>query len=81
MNSDSDLETKTQPIAAPTDEDVYPLYAIDQFRGLRWMISWMMRFDDMLDAGKLETSMARLLEIGNWRKLGGRLRLKVFNNK
>lgn len=32
------------------------------------------RFNDVLDAEKLHDGLARLLEIGGWRKLGGRLR-------
>jgi hypothetical protein len=81
MKSGTRLETKNQPITPLVDEDVYPLHVADQFRGLRWIISWMMRFNDVLDARKLESSMAKLLDIGDWRKLGGRLRFKVFETE
>lgn len=33
-----------------------------------------LRFDSTLDSEKLQKSLKRLLEIGNWRQLGGRLR-------
>ena len=41
------------------------------------VMSWTLQYDDVLDAEKLHRALARLLEIGNWRKLGGRLRLDV----
>ncbi|KAJ9207338.1 hypothetical protein DTO164E3_612 [Paecilomyces variotii] len=41
-------------------------------RGLSFDITF--RFDDVLDHEKLRASLARLLEIGNWRKLGARIR-------
>lgn len=79
MGPDTGLKTKKHTITTPTNEHVYPLHVADQFSGLRWIISWMMRFNDVLDSRKLESSMANLLEIGDWRKLGGRLRFKVLD--
>jgi hypothetical protein len=35
------------------------------------------RFDDVLDAEKLRIGLVRLMELGNWGKLGGRLRENV----
>lgn len=35
------------------------------------------RFDDVLDAGKLKSSLERLLEIGEWKSLGARFRKNV----
>jgi len=35
------------------------------------------RFDDVLDAGKLKSSLERLLEIGEWKSLGARLKKNV----
>ncbi|KAL5001377.1 hypothetical protein BDV10DRAFT_182610 [Aspergillus recurvatus] len=40
------------------------------------VVTWTLRFNDVLDADKLHASLSRLLGIGDWRKLGGRLRLK-----
>lgn len=37
----------------------------------------LLRFDDALDAQKLHNGLTRLLNIGEWRKLGGRLRKNV----
>lgn len=38
------------------------------------IMAWTLRFSDVLDADKLHHALTRLLEIGDWRKLGGRLR-------
>ncbi|ORY67137.1 uncharacterized protein BCR38DRAFT_364385, partial [Pseudomassariella vexata] len=39
------------------------------------MMVWTLRFDDVLNASKLNDSLWRLIEIDGWRKLGGRLRM------
>lgn len=68
---------RSPPARVPTDE-VLPLHEFDgrpQVRNI--VMGWTMRFDDVLDADKLHNSLARLLEIGSWRKLGGRLRERV----
>jgi hypothetical protein len=36
-----------------------------------------LRFDDVLDAGKLKSSLERLLEIGEWRSMGARFKKNV----
>ncbi|PFH59002.1 hypothetical protein XA68_12931 [Ophiocordyceps unilateralis] len=58
------------------DDDVYPLYTFDDGKYNRKLLSWVMRFNDVLDPKKLNDSLSRLLEIGDWRKLGGRLKLR-----
>jgi len=59
-------------------DDVYPVHMLDDTKTLRdIVIAWTLRFNDVLDAEKLHGSLSRLLEIGDWRKAGGRLRLKV----
>ncbi|KUI63047.1 hypothetical protein VP1G_10171 [Cytospora mali] len=64
----------TRPARVPTDE-VLPLHEFDGRMQVRSIImGWTMRFDDILDADKLNTTLCQLLEIGAWRKLGGRLR-------
>lgn len=68
-----------RPARVPTDE-VLPMYDFDarpQVRNI--IIGWTLRFDDILDADKLNIALSRLLEIGDWRKLGGRLRERVSN--
>ncbi|KFY99647.1 hypothetical protein V498_00599 [Pseudogymnoascus sp. VKM F-4517 (FW-2822)] len=40
------------------------------------VVAWTLRFNDVLDPDRLHTSLSRLLEIGDWRKLGGRLTRK-----
>ncbi len=37
----------------------------------------MLRFDDVMDPENLRMSLSRLLEIGDWKKLGARLRMNV----
>ena len=59
-------------------DDIYPVHMLDDTKTLRGIVvTWTLRFNDVLDANKLHTSLSRLLEIGDWRKVGGRLRLKV----
>ncbi|OLN96093.1 hypothetical protein CCHL11_03210 [Colletotrichum chlorophyti] len=70
---------RTQLPTVPTD-DIYPVHFFDDTKPFREMLlNWTMRFDDVLDAEKLQSSLARLLEIGDWRKLGGRMRLTRDN--
>jgi len=38
---------------------------------------FMLRFDDVMDPENLRMSLSRLLEIGDWKKLGARLRMNV----
>lgn len=66
-----------RPARVLTDE-VLPLYDFDarpQVRDI--IIGWTLRFDDILDAQKLNDTLTRLVETGDWRKLGGRLRERV----
>ena len=57
---------------------VYPLHHFDNNPGMRkLLVGWMLQFNDVLDPEMLRSSLSRLLEIGDWKKLGGRLRLNV----
>lgn len=57
-------------------DDVYPLHMLDDTKTLRGIaVTWVLRFNDVLDPDRLHASLSRLLEIGDWRKVGGRLRL------
>lgn len=59
-------------------DDVYPVHMLDDTKTLRdIVVTWTLRFNDVLDADQLYASLSTLLEIGDWRKVGGRLRLKV----
>jgi hypothetical protein len=63
------------------DDVVYPLHMLDDTKTLRnIVVAWTLRFDDVLDVEKLHHSLSRLLEIDDWRMLGGRLRLKVTSS-
>ncbi|KAJ8112220.1 hypothetical protein OPT61_g5360 [Boeremia exigua] len=63
---------------SPYDDDIiYPVHKLDDtntYRNLR--LAWTLCFNDVLDAEKLRSSLARLLEIGDWKKIGGRLKQK-----
>jgi hypothetical protein len=41
------------------------------------VLDFTLRFDDVLDSEKLGAALVRLMELGNWRKLGARLRMNV----
>lgn len=59
-----------------TEDYVYPVHLQDvNFRKLIMVCT--LRYDHVLDADKLCHGLTRLLEIGDWRKLGGRLRHSV----
>lgn len=72
-------DMKTKGPQQPTDfeSDIYPVHLLDNAKTFRNYESYLFRFNDVLDSKKLYSSLSRLLEIGNWRKVGGRLRLKV----
>lgn len=68
---------RTPPKPVESD-DIYPVHMLDDTPTLRGIVvTWTLRFNDVLDVNKLHASLSRLLEIGDWRKVGGRLRLKV----
>ncbi|KAI0185005.1 hypothetical protein EV127DRAFT_213976 [Xylaria flabelliformis] len=60
-----------------TDE-VYPLYFLDNLAaGRDSVLSETLRYNHVLDANKLHSGLIKLIQHGgNWRKLGGRLRLR-----
>ena len=60
---------------------VFPVHFIDQAGLIRAsIINYTLRFNDVLSPSKLHSSLVELLEIGDWRKLGGRLRRTVGEN-
>jgi hypothetical protein len=63
------------------DDEIYPMHMLDNTDTLKNIIVvWTLCFNDVLDAEKLRSSLSRLLEIGDWRKVGGRLSMKVNLN-
>lgn len=59
-----------------TEDYVYPVHLQDvNFRKLIMVCT--LRYDHVLDVDKLCHGLTRLLEKGDWRKLGGRLRHSV----
>ncbi|KAF2730282.1 hypothetical protein EJ04DRAFT_545817 [Polyplosphaeria fusca] len=59
------------------NDQVYPVHMLDGSKTLQGIVvAWTLRFNDVLDADKLHASLSKLLDIGDWRKVGGRLRLK-----
>lgn len=58
-------------------EVIYPIHSLDDTKVNRCTVTWMMRFNDVLDPQKLNAALSKLLDIGDWKKLGGRLRYKV----
>lgn len=68
---------RVPPPIDPTDE-VAPLHFFDDTPTLRpFTLMWTFRFDEVLDADKLGSSLAALFQMEGWRKLGGRIRLRV----
>lgn len=65
--------------ATEQDEDiVYPVHTFDDGGRLEVLITTRtMLFNDVLDKDKVHNALAELLEIGDWRKAGGRLRQKT----
>ncbi|KNG83303.1 putative LysR family regulatory protein [Aspergillus nomiae NRRL 13137] len=66
---------RARPATISTDR-VVPLRYWDDLHYLRSLShDFTFRFDDVLDASKLEGALDRLMEIGDWGQLGARLRL------
>jgi hypothetical protein len=69
--------SKQKPATVPTDL-IVPLHFWDKQQYIRaFCMDLSFRFDDVLDAEKLRAALSRLLEIGEWRKLGARIRENV----
>jgi hypothetical protein len=62
------------------DDIIYPTHMIDNVSVVKSLVmAWTMRFNDVLDADRLHHALSDLLQMGDWKKLGGRLR--VGNNQ
>lgn len=68
---------RVAPPRVPTD-DVFPMHFFDDSATNRTLVlAWTLRFNEVLDAEKLNNALQKLLTIGGWRRLGGRLRETV----
>lgn len=66
-----------KPATIPTDS-IIPLHSLDDNTVHRSIVlDLTLRFDDALDSSTLRIALARLMELGNWRKLGARMRMNV----
>lgn len=52
-------------------------YLDDMWHNKALLLDFTYRFDDLLDADMLKSSLERLMEMDGWRKLGGRVRINV----
>lgn len=67
---------RRQPRRVASDA-VFPVNEFDEAMK-DYVLRWMVRFNDVLDADKLHAALVQLLEAGpGWRRLGGRLRVNV----
>lgn len=68
---------RKQPKTVPTDK-IIPLRPWDDAPFLRYLgFDFTMQFNDVLDPSKLEAGLARLIDTGEWKQLGARLRVNV----
>src|SRR3569833_1691799 len=66
-----------KPAVIPTDT-IVPVHYFDDNAINRSVLLYMtLRFDHVLDPDRLHRSLERLMELGDWRKLGSRLRMTV----
>ncbi|KAG6075720.1 hypothetical protein E4U33_002001 [Claviceps sp. LM78 group G4] len=69
---------KREPLYKHEEEQVYPIHCLDQPTTAKQSLrTWVMCFNDVLIAPKLHEALCHLLEIGDWKKLGTRLRVRV----
>lgn len=69
---------RSPPAGSAFDDDVYPVHLLDDSTIIRSDFPCLLaRFNDVLDVNKVQLAIRELLEIGDWKKLGGRLRTQV----
>ncbi|KID76303.1 O-acetyltransferase PaAT-2 [Metarhizium brunneum] len=66
----------TEKLTPVHDEVVYPVHFLDQSTLQQELVTWVLSFNDVLSAVPLHQSLCTLLEIGDWKKLGTRLRVR-----
>lgn len=58
---------------------VYPIHLLDNAQDYRKpFLAYLLVFNDVLDPQRLTDSLSELLQTGDWKKLGGRLRKTVW---
>lgn len=63
---------------SPEEDEVLPVHAFDDTELNRVMaVTGLMRYRAVLDGAKLGNALEELFQIGEWKKLRGRLRLNV----
>ncbi|OJI95806.1 hypothetical protein ASPVEDRAFT_77587 [Aspergillus versicolor CBS 583.65] len=70
--------TTDKPVAPPRvpTDTVLPVSLWDSANIRRkWCLHYCFRFNDVLDPGELHNSLERLMQIGEWRRLGARIRM------
>jgi hypothetical protein len=78
LKSNFDPAIKMGILTLPKDE-VLLLHGADQVPAIRnGLMLNTYRYNDVLDAKKLQTALFRLAEIGDWRIIGGRFRVNVI---
>lgn len=70
-------KSSSKTVVDDSHHHVYPVHALDQSTESQPLLTWVMCFNDVLHAQKLQTSLCQLLEIGDWKKLACRLRVTV----
>lgn len=65
------------PAKIATDTIIPMHYFDDNLLNRSVLLYITLRFDQVLDPTKLRDGMEKLIEIGDWRKLGARVRLNV----
>jgi hypothetical protein len=72
------LSDEPSYLAKMPDDEVVPFRFWDEYDVVQKIVMEVtLRFDDVLDAGKLKSSLERLLEIGEWRSMGARFKKNV----
>ncbi|RMJ12419.1 hypothetical protein CDV36_007928 [Fusarium kuroshium] len=60
------------------DDEVLPMHPFDDTATLRdYTMIWTFRYDEVLDPDMLGDSLSQLFQMEGWKKLGGRLRLRL----
>jgi hypothetical protein len=71
-------EASSRNMETTYDDEVFPARFWDTNDVIQKIVlEFTYRFDDVLDAEELRSSLERLLEIGEWRNLGARFKKNV----
>lgn len=73
----SDTSARKVPLHDQADDHIYPVHLLDGTSIQHVVFTAFLRFNDVLDAQRIHDAVLKLLQIGDWKKVGGRLRHKV----